>query len=77
MELLIFGRNLAEDSSVSTLLGSWISAIVMLPLGILLTRRATKDKGLFNIDVFLQPIINLIDKVRSFEGVKNKKTNDQ
>lgn len=72
-----FGRNLAEDSSVSTLLGSWISAIIMLPLGILLTRRATKDKGLFNIDVFLQPIINLIDKVRSFEGVKNKKTNDQ
>lgn len=60
-----FGRNLAEDSSVSALLGSWVSAILMVPFGVFLTIRATKDKGIFNIDVFLQPITQLIKKISS------------
>ena len=60
-----FGRNLAEDSSISALFGSWISAILMVPIAILLTRRATKDMGLFNIDVFLQPITRLFKKITS------------
>ncbi len=57
-----FGKNLAEESSLSALLGSWVSAILMAPIGILLTRRATKDRGLFNIDVFLQPITKLFKR---------------
>ncbi len=60
-----FGRNLAEDSTISTLFGSWVSAMVMIPLGFLLTRRATKDMGIFNIDVFLQPITKIIKRFRS------------
>lgn len=60
-----FGRNLAEDSSISALLGSWISAILMIPIAILLTRRATKDMGIFNIDVFLQPITTFFKKITS------------
>lgn len=58
-----FGKNLAEESSISAFLGSWISAIIMIPFAILLTRRATKDKGIFNLDSFLQPIINLFKKI--------------
>ncbi len=66
-----FGRNLAEDSSISTIAGSWVSALVMVPLGIFLTVRATKDKGIFNIDVFLQPITQLIKKISSKKDNKN------
>lgn len=58
-----FGKNLAEESSISAFLGSWISAIIMIPLAILLTNRATKDKGIFNIDSFLQPITKLFKKI--------------
>jgi lipopolysaccharide export system permease protein len=58
-----FGKNLAEESSISSFLGSWISAIIMVPLAILLTRRATKDKGIFNIDSFLQPVTNFFKKI--------------
>lgn len=58
-----FGKNLAEESSITAFLGSWISAIVMIPLAILLTRRATKDKGIFNFDSFIQPIINFFKKI--------------
>ena len=58
-----FGKNLAEESSITALLGSWISAIIMVPFAILLTRRATKDKGLFNFDSFIQPITNFFKKI--------------
>ena len=61
-----FGRNLAEDSSITAFLGSWISALLMLPIAILLTRRATKDMGLFNIDVFLQPITTFFKKTTTY-----------
>ncbi len=60
-----FGKNLAEESSISSFIGSWISAMVMVPFGIFLTRRATKDKGLFNIDAILLPIKNLFLKLKS------------
>jgi lipopolysaccharide export system permease protein len=60
-----FGRNLAEESSITTFLGSWISALLMIPIAILLTRRATKDMGIFNIDVFLQPITAFFKKITS------------
>jgi len=66
-----FGRNLAEDSSISAIFGSWVSAMVMVPFGIFLTVRATKDKGIFNIDVFLQPITQLIKKISSKKDHKN------
>jgi lipopolysaccharide export system permease protein len=60
-----FGKNLAEESSISAFLGGWISAFIMIPLAILLTRRATRDKGLFNIDSIIQPIINIFKKFTS------------
>jgi lipopolysaccharide export system permease protein len=56
------GKNLAEESSIPSLLGSWLSAMVMIPFGIFLTRRATKDKGLFNIDNILVPLKKLFQK---------------
>lgn len=58
-----FGKNLAEESSITAFLGSWVSAIIMVPLAILLTNRATKDKGIFNINSFLQPITNFFKKI--------------
>ena len=63
------GKNLAEESSITSFLGSWISAIIMIPFGIFLTRRATKDKGLFNIDAILLPIKNLFLKFTSKKDI--------
>lgn len=60
-----FGRNMAEESSITALLGSWMSAMLMIPFGILLTRRATKDKGLFSLDSFLSPFTKLFKKLKS------------
>ena len=57
-----FGKGLAENSSITAFLGSWIAAIMMIPIAILLTNRATKDKGIFNIDTFFKPITEFFKK---------------
>lgn len=50
------GRNLSEESAISTLFGSWLSTLILLPFGILLTRRAAKGMGIFNIDNVFETI---------------------
>ena len=62
-----FGRNLAEQSSVTAITGSWIATVLMIPFAVFLTRRASKGMGLFNIDVFLQPITKLFKKKSSLQ----------
>jgi lipopolysaccharide export system permease protein len=48
----IFTKNLAEDNSINPMLASWLSTIIMLPISIYLTIRATKDRPLFDYDIF-------------------------
>lgn len=61
------GKNLAEESAVSANFGSWISTLILLPFGILLTRRATKGMGIFNIDA-------IFDNIKKFFGKFIKKS---
>jgi len=51
-----FGKNLSEESAITTLLGGWISTLILLPFGLILTRRATQGMGVFNIDSVLESI---------------------
>jgi lipopolysaccharide export system permease protein len=58
------GKNLAEESAISAQIGSWLATFIMLPLGILLTRRATKGMGIFNIDAVFDKIKTLFKKIK-------------
>ena len=58
-----FGKNLAEESAISALFGSWLSTLILLPFGVLLTLRAAKGMGIFNIDLFFENILKLFKKV--------------
>ncbi|UGU15142.1 LptF/LptG family permease [Sinomicrobium kalidii] len=60
----MFARNYAKDASIPPILGSWLSTIVMLPLGIFLTRRATADKGVFDLDSITDPIRKLFERFK-------------
>jgi lipopolysaccharide export system permease protein len=44
-----FGKKVAGQGEISAFTGSWMSSFVLTPLAILLTKRATDDKG-FNIN---------------------------
>lgn len=52
----IFATNSAKKGGFDPIIASWFSTLVMLPLGIFLTRRATADKGLFDFDGIIEPL---------------------
>ncbi|NND63659.1 MAG: YjgP/YjgQ family permease [Flavobacteriaceae bacterium] len=58
----IFAKNSAEDGTMHPFIASWLSTVIMLPLGIWLTYRATTDQGIIDIDSFLQRIGRLFKR---------------
>ncbi len=60
----IFAKNSAEDGSISPFIAAWLSTLIMLPLGIYLTYRATTDQGLFAFDGIIEPIKKGLKKAR-------------
>lgn len=52
----IFAINSAKNGGFNPVLASWFSTLVMLPLGIYLTKRATEDKGLFEVGNIIEPL---------------------
>ena len=58
-----FGKNMAESNTISPFLGGWLASFVLLPFGVLLMIRATKDKGIVNVDAFMQPIVSFVNKI--------------
>ena len=58
-----FGKKVAEENEILPFFGSWMSSIVLTPLAILLTYRATNDIGLINLDVITQPIQKVFQKI--------------
>ncbi|MFT5254671.1 MAG: lipopolysaccharide export system permease protein [Flavobacteriales bacterium] len=58
-----FGKRISQENGLSPFLGSWLSSIILTPLALLLTYRATNDIGLINMDVILSPIQKLFKKL--------------
>ena len=56
----IFAKNSAEDSSLNPVTATWLSTLLMLPLSIYLTNRATKDRSLLDLDSVLIPLKKLV-----------------
>ncbi len=49
----LFAENFAKKGQIPTFLGAWISTFILFPLGIILTKNATSDKGVFSTDGIL------------------------
>ncbi|MGB7786428.1 MAG: LptF/LptG family permease [Salinimicrobium sp.] len=60
----IFAKNSAEEGGISPFWATWLSTLIMLPLGILLTYRATTDQGLFGFSSLFEPIRKLLKKAQ-------------
>ena len=46
----IAGEKMAKEGTWNAAFGMWFSAIVLLPIALYLTRIATNDSNLFNVD---------------------------
>ena len=44
----VFASNYAKEGNIHPILGAWLATLIMLPLGVFLTKRATEDKGMVN-----------------------------
>lgn len=49
----VFSGNYAKEGNIHPILGAWLPTMIMLPLGIVLTRRATADRGLMSFGHFI------------------------
>lgn len=58
----IFAKNSAKDGSFNPELSAWFSTLIMLPLGIYLTKRATEDRGIFEFDHIIIPVKKMFSK---------------
>jgi lipopolysaccharide export system permease protein len=66
----LFGKNAAEDSSVSPFMGSWFSVMVVGVFSFYLTKQASSDRGLANLDRIQVPLIKLKEKIIRFKKHK-------
>lgn len=57
----IFAKNSAEDGTLHPFIATWLSTLILLPLGIWLTIRATTDQGIVDMDTFYQRIKRLFN----------------
>jgi lipopolysaccharide export system permease protein len=61
----VFAGNYAKEGNIHPAIGAWLSTLIMLPLGISLTRRATADRGLFGFG-------NIFDRIKSLFKKKDE-----
>lgn len=66
----IFAKNSAKNGTLNPAIGSWVSTLIMLPLSIYLTSRATKDRGLFEFDTITEPIKKLFGFGNKLENIE-------
>ena len=65
----ITGEKFAREGIMAASVGMWLSAMVLLPTGIFLTRKATRDSSILNIDTYLNFWKKLAGR---FVGIKFK-----
>ncbi|SNZ00141.1 LptF/LptG family permease [Flagellimonas pacifica] len=58
----VFAGNYAKENNIHPMLGAWLPTLIMLPIGISLTKRATADRGLIGFGHIIDGIKNLFKK---------------
>ncbi|MCL6273182.1 LptF/LptG family permease [Muricauda sp. 2012CJ35-5] len=64
----VFAGNYSKEGNIHPALGAWLSTLIMLPMGISLTRRATADRGLIGFGHIIDGIKNLFKKKDKEDG---------
>ena len=52
----VFAGNYAKEGNIHPILGAWLSTLIMLPLSIYLTKRATADRGLMDFGYVVERV---------------------
>lgn len=63
----VFADNSAKKGAINPMLGAWLATLIMLPLGVFLTKRATADRGLMSFGNVVDRITNVFKRKKSTE----------
>jgi len=55
-----FGKKLAQEDGITPFLGSWLSTLILMPLAIIFTYKATKDRGINSFDNIMYPVTHYL-----------------
>jgi lipopolysaccharide export system permease protein len=58
----VFAGNYAKEGNIHPIFGAWLSTLIMLPLGVYLTKRATADRGLMDFGHVTEKIKDFFKK---------------
>lgn len=63
------GMKMARDGKIEVWQGTWLSSMILLPLGIFFTYKAVGDSAVFNIDAYKELVMRIFGKMpkRSLE----------
>ncbi|MEI6864792.1 LptF/LptG family permease [Flavicella sp.] len=74
------GKNIAEESSITSSIGGWLSTLIIFPFGIYLTRRANKGTTTFNFTAISTALKAILTALKAFlkrsKNKNNRKGND-
>lgn len=59
----------AKEGSLDHVIGMWMAVIILTPLGIFLTYKATVDSAIFDIDYYKQIVVNVFKKLFKKKGI--------
>ena len=72
-----FGKKVAQENGIPPFLGTWLSSIILSPLAILLTYRATNDIGvMINFDWITKPFQKVANKIFNSNGQEDDNNNN-
>jgi lipopolysaccharide export system permease protein len=60
--LSITGEKMAKEGAIPAWQGVWMASAIVLPIGIFLTYKATRDSSLFDVESYLAPVKKLFSK---------------
>ena len=67
-----FGKKVAQENGIPPFLGCWLSTLILSPLAILLTYKATNDIGMnLNLDFITIPFQKIFKKLNSKNKINN------
>ncbi len=56
--LSIMGEKLSREGEIPPYIGMWMATVILFPVGVFLTLKATSDSSLFDVNAYTEPIKN-------------------
>ena len=67
------GEKMAKEGSMGAFEGMWLSSLILFPIAIYLTYKATNDSNLLNVDWYYMKYVALRNKLQERFGKKKSK----